>query len=337
MSWRLTISRAGESFLTGLKNRVLSGYEIDFDEALEAEKVIDDDNLSLAVRLANEVREHFLGNKADLCSITNARSGMCEQDCKFCSQSVHNSAQIDIYPMRQPEDLLEDARRAEKIGAHRFCLVTSGKNLSDEEFEIALKTIELIKSKTSLKRCASLGSITKIHAKALKDAGLNRYHHNVETARSNYPNLCSTQNYEEKMATIETLTNADIEVCCGGIFNVGENNAQRIEMAFEIKELAPVSVPINFLNPRQGTPLENQPPIDATEAIKFLAVYRFILPRQIIRLAAGRCETFDCLQEKAVQAGVNGLLIGDYLTTSGPDWRKDLKMLIGLGFSVKND
>lgn len=314
----------------------MSGEDIGFDDAVETEKLIDE-NLMLVASLANEARKHFLGNKADLCSITNARSGMCEQDCKFCSQSVHNNAEIDIYPMRKPEDLLKDAKRAEKIGAHRFCLVTSGKNLSDEEFDTALKTIELIKKNTALKRCASLGSIDRMQAIALKEAGLNRYHHNVETAKSHYSNICSTQSYEEKISTIKILAETDIEVCTGGIFNIGENSTQRIEMAFEIKELNPVSVPINFLNPRPGTPFENQPSLNAVEAIKFLALYRFILPKQIIRLAAGRCETFDCLQEKAVQAGVNGLLIGDYLTTAGPDAGKDLKMLIGLGFSVEKE
>lgn len=330
----MTISVAGESYLIKLKDKVISGYNITFDEAIEAESFIDE-NLSCAVNLANEIRQNFLGSRADLCSITNARSGLCEQDCKFCAQSVHNNSQTEIYPMRSPEDLLEDAKRAEKIGAHRFCLVTSGKNLNDDEFDIALQTVKLVKENTALKRCASLGCISNEQAKTLKKAGLDRYHHNVETARGFYPSICSSQSYEEKISTIETIAEAGIEVCTGGIFNIGESPVQRIEMAFEIRSHNPASVPINFLNPRPGTPLENQPALDATEAIKYLALYRFILPRQIIRLAAGRCETFDCLQDKAVQAGINGLLIGDYLTTAGPDYRKDLKMLIGLGFSVK--
>lgn len=237
--------------------------------------------------------------------------------------------------MKMPEQILEEAKKAERFGTHRFCIVTSGGELSDEELEIALEAVKLIKENTGLKRCASLGALSADKARKLKEAGLNRYHHNLETSKSHFSGICSTMEWSEKVGTITNVANEGIEVCCGGIINLGETSAQRIEMAFELKELNPVSVPINFLNPRPGTPLENQPPLDALEAIKLLAIFRFILPKAIIRLAGGRCETLDCLQDKAVEAGINGLLIGDYLTTSGPQIGKDLKMLKKLGFSIK--
>lgn len=237
--------------------------------------------------------------------------------------------------MKMPEQILIEAKKAEKFGAHRFCIVTSGGELSDEELDIAIEAVKLIKKNTGLKRCASLGTLSAGKARKLKKAGLDRYHHNVETSKSHFSGICSTMEWSEKVGTITNVAKEGIEVCCGGIINLGETSAQRIEMAFELKELNPVSVPINFLNPRPGTPLENRPPLEALEAIKILAIYRFILPKAIIRLAGGRCETLDCLQSKAISAGINGLLIGDYLTTAGPQIGKDLKMLKELGFSIK--
>lgn len=319
--------------INNLKNDVLAGKDISFDDALALYEA-GASNLSMLVDASDEIRKKFCGDRADLCSIINAKSGMCEQDCSFCAQSAHNSSGAGIYGLKPAGEILKHAKEAQNAGAHRFCVVTSGGGLSDNDLETITEAIRLIKKETSLLRCASTGKLSEQQIKKLVETGLNRYHHNVETARSFYSNVCTTQKYDEKIATIKNAKKYGIQLCVGGIFNLGETVRQRIEMAFEIKELDPDSVPLNFLNPRQGTPMENMPSMDALDAIKIIAAYRFILPRQIIRLAGGRCETLGCLEEKAMRAGVNGLLIGDYLTTKGPGARKDLAKLIKLGYRV---
>lgn len=316
-----------------LIENILSGDMLTFDEAWSVYR-------SEAIKLpelvagANKVRDRFCGDKVDLCSIVNAKSGLCEQDCSFCAQSAHNGTSAEIYPMKSPEEILEHAIAAEEAGAHRFCIVTSGGRLYDKEFEAAVEAVGLIKDNTSLMRCASLGRLTSGQLNQLIEAGLDRYHHNLETSSAYYPSICSTQDYQDKVETIRIVKDSGLQTCVGGIFNLGESHSQRLQMAFEIREVGPDSVPLNFLNPRPGTPLSQQPQMDVFEAIRIIALYRLIMPNPVIRLAAGRCETLGCLQEKAAEAGINGLLIGDYLTTKGPNSKKDLAMLLKLGFKV---
>ncbi|MCL5737014.1 MAG: biotin synthase BioB [Actinobacteria bacterium] len=305
---------------------------ITFEEALELTKVRERPAILDIVRRAGEVRRAYRGNSMDLCSIVNARSGKCEEDCAFCAQSAHNSAHVDVYPMMCVDKILSHARAAEEAGAHRFCIVTRGRSLTGGDFETALRATERIARETSLQRCASLGILDEEQAQALKSAGLSRYNHNLETAMSYYDKICRTHKYPERVGTVRALKKAGIETCVGGILNMGETERQRIEFAFELKAMEVDSVPINFLNPRPGTPMFARPLMEPLEAVKYLAIFRLIMPEPIIRIAGGRAESLGELQSLGIEAGVDGLLIGNYLTTIGIDPDVDLKMLHELGF-----
>lgn len=316
-----------------IEHNVLEGHDISFGEALSLTEATDDAVEELAA-VASRVRQHFCRESVDLCSIINARSGKCSEDCKFCSQSRKYATNSPSYPMKTVDEIVIAAKTAESNGAHRFCIVSSGETLADRDFDIVLEAVRRIRNETGLNRCASVGSLTSQRANSLKDAGLNRYHHNIETARSFFPAVCSTHTYDDKIETIDNLKNAAIETCVGGILNLGESPVQRLEFAFELKDIEPDSIPINFLNPRAGTPLAEQPPMAALEAAKYLAIFRLILPRTSIRLAGGRQETFKERPELPFSSGANALLIGDLLTTKGPAVKSDLNLLESLGFNL---
>lgn len=320
--------------LEEVENIVLSNKSISIEQALSLTE-IPDEHINKLCEAANRIRKHFTQDKVDLCSIINARSGKCAEDCKFCAQSSHNNSQAPTYSMKSVSEIVASAKVAEEAGAHRFCIVTSGGQLSDKDFEVAVQATAEIKKETNLKRCASLGKLTKKRARQLKEAGLSRYHHNLETAESFFSEICTTHTFADKTETIDYLKEVDIEVCSGGILNLGESPKQRIEMAFKLKQLGATSIPVNFLNPRPGTPLADRRPISALEAAKYLAIYRFILPNAYIRLAGGRAETFEKEEGLPFEAGVNALLIGDLLTTKGPDVNKDLSLLEKMGFKRK--
>jgi biotin synthase len=312
----------------------MSREGITFDEALRLAELHGPSQIMPLVERANWLREEEQGRHIDLCSIVNARSGNCSEDCAFCVQSAHHPTGVDAYPMKSPQEILAHARAAEEAGAHRFCIVTSGKSLPERDFQMALEALRLIGEETGLTRCAALGLLDQQRAKALKEAGLSRYNHNLETARSHFPAICTTHSYEDRVATVMALKGAGIETCTGGIMNMGETDRQRVEFAFELKALEPDSVPLNFLNPRPGTPLAHLSPLDPWETVKWLAIFRLIMPRPIIRLAGGRLENLGPLQELGFRAGVNGLLIGNYLTTCGPPPGEDLALLRRLEYDV---
>lgn len=319
--------------LSGIGDTVMGGGSISFDDALRLTGLPEDLTGELA-RLADRVRRRYAREKADLCSITSARSGICAEDCRFCTQSSHFNTDSPVYPMKTVSEIVEAAKEAESDGAHRFCIVTSGDSLGDRDFETVLEAVGRIREGTGLKRCASVGWLTPERASQLKQAGLDRYHHNIETARSFFPEICSTHTYDDKLATINHLKAAGVETCVGGILNLGESPRQRIEFMFELKELKPDSVPVNFLIPRPGTPLGDRRPMAALEAAKYLAILRLVLPGAFIRLAGGRLETFGDKPALPFSSGVNALLIGNLLTTGGPDVKSDITLLKCLGFDV---
>lgn len=320
--------------LAGVDETVMDGGAIGFDEALALTEIPDSAVGGLA-RLGDRVRRRFAREKVDLCSITSARSGICPEDCRFCTQSSHYATAAPVYPMKPASGIAAAARKAEDDGAHRFCIVTSGDSLSDRDFETVLEAVGRIREETALKRCASVGWLTRERAAALKAAGLDRYHHNIETARSFFPEVCTTHTYDDKLKTIDHLKAAGIETCVGGILNLGETTRQRVEFMFELKALEPDSVPVNFLIPWQGTPLGDRRPMPALEAAKYLAILRLVLPYAYIRLAGGRLETFGDKPALPFSAGVNALLIGNLLTTEGPDAKSDITLLKCLGFDVE--
>lgn len=313
-----------------LVEKIKSGGEMTRDEALVMGELTGE-RLNELFLAALRVTRHLHGNRVDLCSIMNVKSGRCSEDCTFCAQSGHYRTDVHIYPLLPQEDILERAYRMESEGTHRFSLVTSGKGIRDRDFEQILAIFEALGEKTSLKLCASLGIIDHEQALSLKEAGVTRYHHNIETSRSFYPRICTTHSFTARVETIQSVVEAGLEICAGGIIGLGESWQQRVEMAFELKELRVVSVPVNILNPIKGTPLWGSPVPAPLEILKTLAMFRLILPGVALRLAGGREAALRDLQSTALLAGVNGLMVGDYLTTSGRSVSDDLRMLQDLG------
>jgi biotin synthase len=234
----------------------------------------------------------------------------------------------------EPEQMLEHARAAEAAGAHRFCMVTQGQGLSKRDFAKVVEGARLVSQHTNLKRCASIGHMSADRARQLKEAGIQRVHHNVETARSYYDEVSTTVKYEGRVRTIQAVREAGLETCVGGILNLGETRRQRVEMAFELTELDPTSVPINLLNPRPGTKFGDRDLIDPWEAVKFIAIFRLILPEALFRLCGGRVENLGDLQPLAVKAGLNGVMMGNFLTTLGSEPEDDRRMFEDLGLNV---
>jgi biotin synthase len=307
---------------------------ITFEEALELGELTGHEDIERLVEVAWQVRQDSFGQSTDLCSLVNAKSGGCAEDCGFCAQSKFADAATPMHAMMEPEQILEHAKAAEAGGAHRFCMVTQGQGLSKRDFEKILAGARLVAEHTSLKRCASIGHMSTERARQLADAGIQRVHHNVETARSYYDEVTTTVKYEGRIRTIRAVKEAGLETCVGGILNLGETRRQRVEMAFELAEMDPTSVPINLLNPRPGTKFGDRDHIDPWEAVKFIAIFRLILPEALFRLCGGRVENLGLLQPLAVKAGLNGVMMGNFLTTLGSEPEEDRAMFEELGLNV---
>ena len=307
---------------------------ISFEEALELAEVHDREGITAIVERAWEVRTDRFGDSTDMCSLVNAKSGGCAEDCGFCAQSRYAEADTPMHAMMEPEQILEHAKAAEAAGAHRFCMVTQGQGLSKRDFEKILAGARLVAEQTNLKRCASVGHISPTRAQKLAEAGIQRVHHNVETARSYYDEVSTTVRYEGRERTIEAVKEAGLETCVGGILNLGETPRQRVEMAFELTEIDPTSVPINLLNPRSGTKFGDRELMDPWDVVKWVAIFRLILPDALFRLCGGRVENLGELQPLAVKAGLNGVMMGNFLTTLGVDPEVDRSTFEDLGLNV---
>ncbi|HEY3277945.1 MAG TPA: biotin synthase BioB [Syntrophorhabdaceae bacterium] len=280
---------------------------------------------------ASEIREHFKGRRINLCGIVNAKSGLCTENCRFCAQSAHYSTDAPEYPFVGKELILDRARMAKEQGAHMFGIITSGTRINDNvEWDQIYDAISGIAA-LGLKPCVSLGMLDKERARALKEAGLYRYHHNLETARSFFDNICTSHEYEEDVDTVIIAQEAGLSTCSGGIIGMGESIAQRIELALTLRDLGVDSVPFNILNPRAGTPLANTPQVSPMELLITLAVYRFILPDKDIKLCGGKEHNLRQLLPLGIVAGCNSLMTGDYLTTAGRDPALDIEMVKDLG------
>ena len=303
------------------------------DSGRELVKLIKEHKETTLLSLAEEIQRRLHDPVIEFCAIVNAKCGNCPNDCAFCAQSRVSTHPISVWPFRDPEVLLMAARAAEANGAHRFSIVTSGTKLSRKELLLACEAISLIRSKTNLLPCASLGKIDKEDALLLKEAGLVRYHHNLETNKDFYPRICSTRTYEQKLATIAIAKEAGLEICVGGILGLGESLIDRVKLALELRAIEPESVPINFLDPRPGTPLEDQPLLPADEALVSLAIFRIAMPYTTLRLAGGRAKVLGEHQPEAIKMSVNGLMIGDYLVTKGPSVEKDHHLIASLGLT----
>jgi len=304
------------------------------EEARRLGEIEDHAEIEALVERAWKARVERFGDATDMCSLVNAKSGGCAEDCGFCAQSRFAEAETPMHAMMSPEQILEHAQAAEAAGAHRFCMVTQGQGLSKRDFEKILAGARLVSEHTNLKRCASIGHMSVERATALKEAGIQRVHHNVETAESYYDEVSTTVRYEGRIRTIQAVREAGLETCVGGILNLGETRAQRVEMAFELAALDPTSVPINLLNPRPGTKFGDRRPIDPWEAVKWIAIFRLILPGALFRLCGGRVENLGELQPLAVKAGLNGVMMGNFLTTLGSAPEEDRGMFEELGLNV---
>jgi biotin synthase len=303
-------------------------------EASALGSLTDRAEIDALVERAWESRVETFGDSTDMCSLVNAKSGGCAEDCGFCAQSRYADADTVMHAMMEPEQILEHARAAEAAGAHRFCMVTQGQGLSKKDFTKILEGAELVAEKTNLKRCASIGHMSAERAKALKDAGIQRVHHNVESAKSYYPEVSTTVRYEGRLRTIRAVKEAGLETCVGGILNLGETEEQRVEMAFELAEINPTSVPINLLIPKEGTKFGDRTVMEPLEVVKWIAIFRLIIPGALFRLCGGRVENLGDLHQMAVKAGLNGVMMGNFLTTLGAEPAEDRAMFEELGLNV---
>ncbi|MGH2884406.1 MAG: biotin synthase BioB, partial [Solirubrobacteraceae bacterium] len=303
-------------------------------EAMALGALTDLAEIEALVGRALEARTQRFGDSTDMCSLVNAKSGGCAEDCGFCAQSKYADAETPLHAMMEPAQILEHARAAEAAGAHRFCMVTQGQGLSRRDFDKVLAGARLVAEHTNLKRCVSIGHMSVERARALRQAGIQRVHHNVETAESYYPEVSTTVRYEGRLRTIAAVREAGLETCVGGILNLGETREQRVEMAFQLAEINPTSVPINLLNPRPGTKFGDREPMDPWEVVKWIAIFRLVLPEALFRLCGGRVENLGEMQETAVRAGLNGVMMGNFLTTLGNTPDEDRAMFTGLGLNV---
>jgi biotin synthase len=319
--------------IDSVEERVLSGDKI---TRSEAEALVDTPNeyLLRLLAAADRVRIHFKGWRFDSCSLINARSGRCGEDCKFCAQSGHYNTNCDTYGFVSPEQILDAAKSSKAAGAARFCTVTSGGALSDSEFDILIESLQKVSSEVEIDLDASLGFLDEERILRLRAAGVTRYNHNLETSRDHFTNICTTHSFDQRVETVSSVINHGLSACSGGIMGLGETPSQRIDLAFTLAEMGVDCVPINVLNPRPGTPLEGTVPPEPMEILRTLAVFRLILPKATIKIAGGREKNLGDFQSMALRGGANGMIIGGYLTTQGRAVEHDLRMVRQAGFEI---
>lgn len=291
-------------------------------------------NPSVLYKEASNLRKQYFGSRVKLCSIINAKSGNCGENCAFCAQSRRYGAKIAEYPLVSSEAMVDSARKAAGIKAYAFGIVTSGDCVDGaKELPQICEAVNRIKKEGVVKPHASLGRLTKEKARRLKDAGLERYHHNLETSKDFFPNICTTHSYQDRIDTVRIAKEAGFEVCSGGIFGLGEDIKHRIDFAFTLKELDVDSVPLNFLIPIRQTPLEDAKPLSADEILMTIAMFRIIMPDKHIKVCGGREVNLGPRQREIFYAGASGMMIGGYLTQGGNPPERDLKMLEELGLA----
>lgn len=313
-------------------DKIIDGGSLSEQNAVTISSVSGADVLDL-FSCSNRIRRHFRGDSADLCAIINAKSGACPEDCGYCAQSKISSADIKMFPLLGKDQIIKKALEAKQGGARRFCIVTSGRKVSARELDIIAGMISGVR-KAGLLPCATLGLLSEDELELLKNAGLERFHHNIETSEKFFPNICSTHTYRDKMKTIAAVKSAGLSLCSGGIFGLGESWSDRTDMAFALREIGPDSVPVNFLMPIKGTRLGNLKTLDPIEALKVISLFRFALPDREIRVCGGRFQTLGELNSFVFFAGADGLLIGNYLTTPGRGYADDLRLVEQMGLRL---
>ncbi len=311
-----------------------NNWSMSYEEACKLALMPIEHTMDLII-CAEKIRTQFKKEDVFTCSIINAKSGRCSQDCAFCAQSSHHKTKIDTYPLISEEEILKQAFLMKKSGATNFSIVTSGYRLSDKDLDSVCHTASAIKNRTHMTVCASVGMLDTPAAELLKQSGISNYHHNLETARSYFEKVCTSHDYNEDIGTLEAARKAGLRVCSGGIMGLGETWEQRVELAWTLKELDVDSIPINFLNPVPGTKMEKRPLMQPLEALKCIALFRFINPTKDITICGGREVTLRDFQSWVFTAGANGLMVGNYLTTHGRDIKMDLEMIKALNLEAR--
>lgn len=289
-------------------------------------------HLEELIELSHEVTIENFDNKVEACSIISAKTGACSENCKYCAQSKHNHAEIECHPLLDVETVKKAALSAKENGATRFCIVTSGRVPTGSDFEKILEMIKEVASIDGIHCCASLGLLSEEQVKQIKEAGVERYNHNINTSEHYHNHICTTHNFEDRVNTVKMVKKYGMEACCGVIIGMGESREDRIEMALSLRQLNPKTVPINFLNPIKGTPLEDyEDKISEEEILKTICIFRLVLPKSLLRYAGGRTTRLSKYNQKlGIIAGINSLLVGNYLTTTGSKSEEDKEMLKSL-------
>jgi biotin synthase len=316
-----------------LAERAIGGEAPSREEALAVVRAPDGEFLEL-LGAAYRVRRHFHGNRVKVHILENAMSGMCPEDCHFCSQSRVATGEIERYRLETKEEMVEAARKAKAAGAWKYCLVTSTRGPNDRQLDVICDAVREIKEKVGIRVCTSLGILERGQARRLKEAGVDRFNHNLETSARHFPQICTTHTYEDRVRTIGYVHEAGLESCCGGIVGMGETDEDLVDLAFELRRLGVTSIPINFLNPRPGTPMEGRPLQDPRRCLKILCMVRFVNAPRDIRCAGGREVNLRALQPLVLYP-CNSIFTNGYLTTGGNADSEDLRMIRDLGFEIQ--
>lgn len=299
------------------KTELLNLYNMDLEELLK-------------------ISSKYITNNVEFCSLVNARNGKCSQNCKYCAQSSHYCTNIESYPLIETEEVIKAALESKSHSASRFAIVTSGKTPDESDFDKMLEMIKEVNKIEGLKSCASIGILNEEQAKLLAQAGLKRFHHNINTSRSYYPQVCTTHSWDDRLNTCRLVKKYGMELCCGVILGMGESIEQRVEMAMELAEIEPDSIPINILMPIPETPFENYlDKIDEENVLRTLAIFKIANPKSVLRFCGGRMRLSEENQEKALQTCVEGIMVGNYLTTIGKAPKEDLETVKKLGKHIK--
>ena len=322
-----------ENFIYNCLEKVLADHRINNDDAFQLINV-NSNKLNILSHCANKITRKFHGNKIDVEQLANIKKNQCSEDCVFCGQSAFFNTDIDKYDLLSENKIINEAKNALSNGAKSYCLVAAWREPSDDNFEKICKIISRINDEIKIDIECSLGFLTNTQAKKLKELGVKRYNHNLETARSKFCDICTTHTYDDRLNTLHIARNAGLELCTGGILGLGETRDQRLELLLELSKIDPEEVTINLLVPIPGTPLEFQKQLSAHEILRVFAVTRFLLPKSIIKISGGREINLNDDGEKLLISGANGIISSGYLTISGNDAKHDINMIKKLGFET---
>lgn len=316
-----------------LADRAIGGERLTREEAL-AVLTADDEELLAVMHAAFRVRKHYYGTKVKLNLIVNAKSGLCPEDCGYCSQSIVSKAAIEKYPLLDKETLVSGARRAMELKVGTYCIVASGRGPTPREVDQVIGAVKEIKATMPMKICACLGIVSEEQAVRLKEAGVDRYNHNLNTSRTRFEHITTTHTYDDRVTTVERAKAAGMSPCSGCIVGMGESDEEIVDAAYALRELDADSIPVNFLNAIPGTPLEDYAQLNPRKCLKVLALFRFLCPSKEIRASGGREVNLRTLQPLALYAA-NSIFVGDYLTTEGQSAKEDYRMIEDLGFEIE--